>query len=179
MPISYINFTPPAGQDDNMGGLTQRVYFAPIADFAIIQKPVANPTTFEAKSEILTAHTFAVGKGFATAYCTMDKGKFDAKSQGDTDGKSFKLEGEFFYPGSKSKAHGLASAAKNDNFIILVEMPDSDVEGHIQVGSEMFQAKIEPEFTAAQNSSGVRGYVFKYHSVTPTVCVYKAAITTL
>lgn len=179
MPINYSNFVGPAGQDDNMGGLTQRVYFAPISDFTLIQKPIANPTTFAAKSEITVAHTFAATKGFVKMYSTMDKGKFDAKSQGDTDGKSFKPEGEFFYPGSKSDAHGFAAAVKNDNFIILVEMPDSDTNGHIQVGSEMFPAKIEPEFTAAQNSSGVRGYTFKFMSVTPTVCVYKAAVTTI
>lgn len=177
--INYTNMAGPNGQADNMGGTTQRVYIAPIADFLAIQKPVSNPTTFAAKSEITTAHTFAVGKGFFKAYCTEDKGKADAKSQGDTDGKSFKTEGEFFYPGSLADAHGFASICKNDKFIILVEMPDSDTNGYLQVGTEMFPAHIEPEFTSAQNASGVRGYMFKYHANTPTVHIYKSTVTTI
>lgn len=174
--IPYSSFNGPNGQQDNMGGTTQRIYFAPISDFATIQKPIPNPTTFAEKSEIPAAHSFTTGKCFRKIYCTMDKGKFDAKPQGETDGKSFKVEGEFFYPGSELEAHGLASAIKNDNLIMLVEMPDSDVNGYVQIGSEMFQAKISPEFTSATNSSGVRGYTFKYEYMTSTVYVYTAAI---
>ena len=176
MPIAYGNLAAPGGQDENMGGTTQRIYFAPIADFLSIKKPVLS-TTFASKSLIATAHTFQVGKYFNIAYCTADKGKLDGKGQGDTDGKSFKQEGEFFYPGSKAEAHGFAATVKNDNFIIEVEMPDSDINGHIQVGTEMFPAKIEPEFTSATNSAGVRGYVFKYHAMTPIIHMYTGAIT--
>lgn len=175
--IPYSSFGPPAGQTDNMGGTTQRIYFAPISYFDTIQTPIAVPTTFGEKSKIVTAHTFLVGKGFSTVYCTANKGKVDAKSQGETDGKSLKMEGEFFFPGSLAEAHGLASAIKNDNMIILTEMPDSDVNGYIQTGSEMFPAKIDPEFTSATNEGGVRGYTFKYYANTPTVYIYDAAIT--
>jgi hypothetical protein len=176
MPINYGNLAAPNGQDENMGGLTQRIYFAPISDFLVIQKPTVG-TTFASKSAITAAHTFKPTKYFNIAYSTADKGKVDGKGQGEQDGKSFKQEGEFFYPGSKAEAHGFASAAKNDNFILLCEMPDSDTNGLIQVGTEMFPAKIEPEFTSATNSAGVRGYMFKFTAMTPTIHVYSAAVT--
>ena len=175
-PIAYADLNGPDGQDDNMGGTTQRVFFSPVGDFLAIQKPTVS-TTYASKSEITVAHTFKTGKCFKKAYCTMDKGKVDAKSQGETDGKSFKMEGEFFLPGSLADAHGFASICKNDNFILEVEMPDSDANGYIQVGTEMFPCKISPEFTSATNSSGVRGYTFKYEAMTPTVFVYNAAVT--
>ncbi len=175
--IPYSSFGPPAGQDDNMGGTTQRIFFAPISYFDTIQTPAAGPVTFDAKSKIVTAHTFLVGKGFSKIYCTANKGKIDAKSQGETDGKSLKMEGEFFFPGSLAMAHGLASTIKNENLIILTELPDSADNGYIQTGSEMFPAKIDPEFTSSTNEGGVRGYTFKYYANTPTVYIYDATIT--
>ncbi len=175
--IAYSNMAGPAGQDDNMGGTTQRVFFAPIADFLSIKKPIAIPLTFGDVSAIVTAHTFNTGKCFNQIYCTMDKGKLDAKGQGETDGKSYKMEGEFFYPGSLAEAHGFASKVKNESLIVLVEMPDTDVNGLMQVGSEMFPCKISPEWTSATNAAGVRGYTFKYEAMTPTVFVYDAAVS--
>lgn len=174
--MDYVSLLGPDGQSDNMGGLTQRLYFARVQDFLSIKVPVAPFTTPDDLVTISTAHTFNTGKCFKKLYCTMDKGKLDAKGQGEIDGKSFKLEGEIFYPGSLADAHGFASQVKNDNFILLVEQPDSADNGHIQVGTEMFPAKISPEFTTATNSSGVKGYTFKFEAMSPRVYVYSGTI---
>lgn len=176
--IAYTDFTGPVGQFENMGGTTQRVFFASIAEFLAIQKPVSNPTTFEAKAKIATAHTFQTGKCFHKAYTTMDKGKLELKSQGETDGKSFKQEFEFFYPGSSAALHGFLGSAKNDSFIFLLEMPDTDITSeYLQVGTEQFPAKLTGEFTSATNSSGVRGYMVKVEAMTRIQYVYAAAVS--
>ncbi len=175
--MDYVNLNGPDGQSDNMGGLTQRLYFARVQDFASIKTPVAPFTTPDDLVTISTAHTFNTGKCFKRLYCTMDKGKLDAKTQGETDGKSFKLEGEIFYPGSLADAHGFASLIKNDNLIIIAEHPDSTDNGNLQVGTEQFPAKIDPEFTTGTNASGVKGYTFKFYSMSPRVYVYTGAIT--
>lgn len=175
--MEYENLEAPAGVTENMGGTTARILFASIGDFASIQKPVASPATLDEIVEIATAHTFNTGLGFLTGYCTEDKGKLDLKGQGERDGRSFKQEGEFFYPGSAKMAHGLASQAKNDKFILLVEMPDSDVAGYLQVGTEKFPASIDPEFTTGTNSSGVRGYIFKFSAMTDKQYIYDATVT--
>lgn len=175
--INYAILAGPEGGADNMGGLTSRAFLASIKDFLVIQKPISNPTTFSHLVDISTAHTFNVGKCFKKIYCTMDKGKFDAKTQGDTDGKSFKLEGEIFYPGSESEAHGFAAQSKNDNFIVLEEMPDSEDSGYIQIGTEQFPCKISPEFTVGTNASGTRGYIFKFEAMARRVYIYKGAIS--
>jgi hypothetical protein len=176
--IAYADFLGPVGQFENMGGTTQRVFFASIGDFLAIQKPVANPTTFAAKSEIATAHTFKPTKCFKKMYCTMDKGQVEAKSQGDMDGKSLKQEGTVFYPGSSADLHGFMGAAKNDSFIFLFETPDTAQTGeYIQVGTEEFPAKFTGEFSTATNSSGVRGYNCKIEAMTPIQYIYKAAVT--
>lgn len=176
--IAYTDFAGPVGQFENMGGTTQRSFFASIGDFLAIQKPVSNPTTFGAKSEIATAHTFKTGKCFKKIYTTMDKGKLELKSQGETDGKSLKQEFEFFYPGSSADIHGFIGSAKNDSFIFLLEMPDTDITGeYLQVGTEQFPAKLTGDFTSATNSSGVRGYMVKVEAMTRIQYVYTAAVT--
>lgn len=163
----------PNGDENNMGGTTQRAFLAPIRFFTTIAKPVASPTTLAERVEIDGPHTLAATKFFKKVYCTMDKGKVDLKPQGDTDGASFKQEGELFYPGNESEAHGFADLVKNDNFIIIIETPDTQDSGkYLQVGTEMFPAKIKPEFTTGTNSSGVRGYTFKFEAMTDKQYIY-------
>jgi hypothetical protein len=176
--MDYADLNGPNGTEDNMGGLTQRMYFASKSTFLSIKTPIAVPVTLGDLVDIPTAHTFNSGGCFKKLYCTMDKGKMEAKGQGDTDGKSYKQEFEVFLPGSLSAAHGFAAQCKNDNFICLLEMPDSSVaNGYLQVGTEMFPAKIEPEFTTSTNSAGVRGYTFKGHAMANRNYIYKAAIS--
>jgi hypothetical protein len=175
--LDYDNLSGPDGSRDNMGGTTQRCYFAAVSKFLSIKTPVASPGTLAAVVEITTAHTFKTGGCFKKMYITQNKGKLDTKSVGDLDGKSFKQEFELFYPGSESEAHGFAAQAKNDNFIFLVEKEDSSVNGFLQVGTEMFPAKVSPDFTTGTNESGVQGYMFKVEALATKQHVYKAAVS--
>lgn len=175
--VDYENIDGPGGTDDNMGGLTQRAYYAPIADFLSIKKTAPTPTDLAGLVEITTAHTFKTGKCFKTIYCTMDKGKLDDETQGETDGKSMKCVAEIFVPGSKKTAFGFAAQVKNDNMIWLFEHPDSADNGYLQIGSEMFPAKVDPAFTTGTNSGGVKGHTFKVYAMSPRQYVYSAAVT--
>ena len=173
MPINIIDFNGPDGQADNMGGLTQRLFYARKADFLTIQTPVTTPATFDAVVDIVTAHIFKTGKCFKKMYITEDKGKLKADTQGDMDGHSFKQEVESFLPGSDSLAHGFAAKAKNDQWIVLAEQPDGKL---LQVGTEMFPARCIPSFNTGSNASGTRGYDFKWGSSSPINYVYAAAV---
>lgn len=174
--MNYADLTGPTGQADNMGGTTQLAYYAPIEDFLSIKKIAASPSTPAQLVEISAAHTFKTGKCFKKLYCTMNRGSVESKSQGDIDGKSFKQTGKLFLPGSISAAHGFAAMVKNDNMMILVEMPDSSTNGYLQVGTEMFPAKVSPNFTTATNEGGVRGYEFEFEAVTDRNYIYPAAL---
>lgn len=175
--ITYANLDNSDASVDNTGGFTQRAYYAAIGDFLSIKTP-GSVTTLADKVKITTAHTFNSGKCFRKLYCTMDRGKFDLKSQGETDGVSFKQEAEIFFPGTEAEAHGFAAQAKNDRFIFLLEPINAATAGYLQVGTEALPAVIKPEFTAAQNASGVRGYTFKIEANTPMQYIYTGTITT-
>lgn len=175
---SYAVLGGPTGGTDNMGGTTSRCYHAPLSSFSSLKTPTATPANLADLVKITATHTFNTGGCFLKAYCTQDKGKFDAKSQGETDGHSFKQEFEFFYPGNEAEAHGFAAQVKNDRMIFLVELPDSADGGYIQVGTEMFPATVAPEFTSATNASGVRGHVFKVSAMTARTYIYSGTVST-
>jgi len=172
--MDYLDLDGPDGQTDNMGGLTQRFYFARVADFLAIQTPTLTPTTPEDTVKITTTHTFKTGKKWQVGYCTIDKGKFSSDPQGETDGISLKMKMEVFIPGSSAKLHGFANMAKNDRFICLAEMPDGST---LQVGTQMFFAQFKPKFETGTNSGGIRGYIFEVESMGPKNLVYSGAIT--
>lgn len=173
--IDYVNKGGPDGQENNMGGTKQVIYFAPIRDFDTIQAPAASPTTEAGVSEITTAHTFLTGKCFKTLYCTLDMGEMKATPQGERDGRSFKQEATIFLPGASKEAVGFASLIKNDKFIALIPLADGKV---MQIGSEDFYAEILPDFDSAKNSSGVRGHKFTISSMGPVNLYYSGTITT-
>ena len=172
--MNYEDLTGPSGQADNTGGLTQRLWYAPIADFLSIKKPTASPTTAADLVTIATAHTFKTGKCFNVMYITQDKGKYDADAQGDTDGKSFKQKVSSFYPGNEASAHGIAAMVKNDQFIVIVENPDGTMN---QIGTELMPSNCTPKYIGGSNAQGTRGYEFEWMANTTRNWVYTAAVS--
>jgi hypothetical protein len=172
--MDYENLSGPDGTTDNMGGILQKVYAAPIRYFDSIKKVATSPTTLAGLVDITDTHTFLTDMGFHKFYCTQDKGMVDAEPQGDRDGRSYKQDAKFFYPGSDSELHGFASMAKNDRFIFLAPMVDGTL---MQIGTEDFPAEILGKFTTATNSGGVRGYEFTVSSMGPRNYIYKGTVT--
>jgi hypothetical protein len=171
--VDYVSKGQPDGQENNMGGTKQVIYFAPIADFAIIGAPVASPTTEAGVVEITTAHTFKTGKCFKELYCTLDKGEVNFETQGDRDGRSFMQKAKIFYPGAKKEAIGFASLVKNDRFIVIIPLADGT---KVQIGSADFYAEILPKFGSGTNSGGVRGHEFEISSMNSVNLVYNATV---
>lgn len=155
-PVDYTNLAGPNGQEDNLGGSQQKLYYAPIRDFLAIQAPVGLDTAISDTElvNISTDHTFQTGKNWLTMYTTEDKGIADYELQGDADGKSVKPVAKAFYPGATEQILAFIAKAKNDQFIFLMPLADGTV---LQLGSEQFPARINPKWTSAQNSTGVRG----------------------
>lgn len=171
--MDYIDFNGPDGQSDNMGGTTQRLWYARKSDFLVIQEPSASLTLGDIVT-ISTAHTFKPGKCFKEMYSTRDKGEVMAEPQGDTDGKSLKIGAKSFLPGSDPLAHGFAKLAKNDQFIVIEEMADGQL---MQIGTKRFPATCTPKFNSGKNSSGVKGYDFDWETNETSMLVYTGAVT--
>ncbi|OFY87855.1 MAG: hypothetical protein A3F72_03000 [Bacteroidetes bacterium RIFCSPLOWO2_12_FULL_35_15] len=174
MVIAYEDLGTPDGQEDNMGGTKQKIFFAPIRDFLAIQVPNPAAVTPGAKVEIATAHTFVVGKCWNQLYCTLDKGSVEFNVQGERDGHSFGQLAKIFHPGAKKEAIGFASLVKNDQMLVLVPLADGTM---IQIGSADFYAQFKPKFNSGTNSGGVRGHEFEISSMAPVNYVYTSTVS--
>ena len=114
---------------ENMGGITQKVYFGYHADVATFPpKPVA-PATLETAAVLTGDLTMKAGKRMFSLYITDDTGEFTIEPVGEIDGKSFVEHLSFFHPGLQKKIAGFINAAKNENLVFIVK--DSDGQTYL------------------------------------------------
>ena len=172
-PIAYADLNSPQGAD-NMGGTKQYILFAPVADFSTIAPRPASPANIGQLAEITGNHTFGVGKGFLRMYVTLDTGKLMDEVQGERDGRSYKTTVEVFHPGMTKEILGFLRQAKNDQFIVLVPLPDGKYR---QIGTEDFYAEIIGKTDTGTNSSGRRGTTFTIEAMETGPILYSGTIT--
>jgi hypothetical protein len=170
--MDYTDLSGLNGQD-NQGGTTQIVYYAPLSYFLAIQGFDATPD-IDGVLQIITAHTFKVGKGFHKLYTTMDTGKLAAELTGERDGHGYGIKLECFHPGGKKEAAAFARKSKNDQFIILVKSPNGET---FQLGTQELFAEISGKYDSGTLSSGRNGWSFTVSSYANGLIYYDSLIT--
>jgi len=119
--IDFTNIDKNLPNGENMGGITQKVYFGYHADVATFPtKPVA-PLTIETSSVLTGELVMKAGKRMFEMYLTDDTGEFKIEPVGEVDGKSFVEHLTLFHPGLQKKILGFINAAKNENLVFVVE----------------------------------------------------------
>ena len=106
---------------ENMGGITQKVYFGYHADVSAFPTKPVTPTTLETAAVLTGDLVMKAGKRMWELYITDDTGEFKIDSVGEVDGKSFVEHLTFFHPGLQKKILGFINAAHNENLVFIVE----------------------------------------------------------
>ena len=114
---------------DNMGSLTQMVYFAYWRDVESFPTPPVNPTTLETASVLTGELVMKPGKRLWELYLTDDTGEYKMELVGEIDGHSFVNHLSLFHPGLQQKILSFMRAAKNENLVFVVI--DSDGQKYI------------------------------------------------
>ena len=114
---------------ENMGGLTQKVYFGFYADVASWPTRPSNPADIEALATLTGDLTMKAGKRLFEMYLTDDTGEFKIEPVGEVDGKSYVQHLSLFHPGLQKKVLGFMNAIKNDNLVFIVV--DSDGQKYL------------------------------------------------
>lgn len=157
--MDFVDMLGPDGED-NPGGITTEIFLAPIRDFAD-PAGLKGVKTTDLPGDSVTidgAHTFKEGKGFIEAYGTEDSAEFKITTVGEPDGYGGKIEGEFFYPGTKKQAVEFARHAKNHKWVAITKTQDGIKH---QWGTKGLGLTIVGDFTTGKLSGGRRGYLFK------------------
>ena len=168
--MDYKDLMGPDGEESNMGGTSQFIYFARYADIESFSAPAAAPASpFIMK----TPFTMKTGKKFFQLYTTVDTSELETGSNGEVDGKSFKPTLKIFYPGASSDAIDFINRVKNDRLILIVTLPDGKM---IQMGEQRFVVYANPNFKTTNTSGRGRGTEIELWCFQPNILVYDAAV---
>lgn len=149
-------------EPENMGGFNQIVFFAPIRDIAIFPTLVSDPATDDEAVELVGDFTMKRGKKFIQIYTSPETVKLEPEIQGEHDGKSFKVKGEFFVPGSANDVVALCRKLANARGILITVDPNSG--DRICVGTQNLPAYFSPKFSHGQKHADRRGATIEFES---------------
>jgi hypothetical protein len=136
MEFTDINKNLPNGE--NMGGITQKVFYGLQEDVATWPTKPVSPETLEDSAVLTGSLIMKPGKRMFEIYITDDTGEFNIESVGEVDGKSFVEHLTFFHPGLQSTILGFVNGAKSQNLIFVVQ----DAEGQMYLMGDAMRAAI-------------------------------------
>ena len=109
---------------ENMGGLTQKVWFGYWVDVESFPSKPSYDAELEDSVKLTGDLVMKSGKRMFEMYITDDTGELKMELVGETDGHSFVEHLTLFHPGLQAKIRGFMRAAQNENLVFIVE--DSD-----------------------------------------------------
>ena len=160
--IKAFNFTDLTweGPLENMGGFSCTAYFAPFEDIATWPTLPSNPTT-DTQLVTLQGHfVMDAEKHFIKVYVTPETASFAASNQGETDGQSFRNEGEFFYPGTALATRAMARKLNNSRGVLIMVDPDGE---RVCVGTELFPCFFKPTLNYGKAAADRKGLTVSFY----------------
>jgi hypothetical protein len=147
---------------ENMGGFQNRLAFIPQCDVSDMPALPANPATDADLVTATGAFIFKSENGKPMyIYATKGTVSYSADNQGETDGQSFHITGQFFFPGTLTQAAAFARKVNNTpGYLILISMEGEQ----ILVGQKGLPCSIKPAFSFGQAPADRRGFTFSYEA---------------
>lgn len=145
---------------ENMGGFKNRMLFYPEHLFKAIPTLVEDPiemadlATAEGAFEPVEAGTEPMA-----IYATDKTVGMKAENQGELDGQSFNITGEFFHPGTKTEVAGAARKLNNTPGYLVVESPEGE---QFIVGQKGLPCYVKPSFDGGTARADRRGFPFTF-----------------
>jgi hypothetical protein len=114
---------------DNMGGISQLIYYGLYADVETFPTQPVSPTTLAEAATLTGDLVMKSGKRLWEMYLTDDTGEYKMELVGEVDGHSYVNHLSLFHPGLQDKILGFMRAAKNENLVFIVV--DSDGQKYV------------------------------------------------
>ena len=145
---------------ENMAGVKGVAFIGRVASFQLLQTPVANPTTYEARVTIATAHTLNLNSATIKCFSMYEKSGVESPMVGGRKSKSFKPKYKFFYPGTDAACIGFLGEIKNSDLVAFI--PQMDEAGYIQIGAADLAASIvSGSVKTGEGPEGEKGVMFE------------------
>lgn len=152
-PFAPVNW--PSGEP-NMPGTQKDVYFIPLSGITSFPDIPANPTLPSQFHTLSGVIGLAPSCNVVRLYTTYRTTGFKADIEGETDGRYFKLSGEFFHPGDKAEIINFANACANSPGVLFIPMDDY----YLVLGSPGHPVYLSPSFDTGKVGEGKKGTTF-------------------
>ena len=171
MPYTYAD--KPKKLQDNAPGTKKKVLVAPSRLFTAIATPAAAGAGDGDTIEITGNHTFAAPDGFVELYTTLDTQELVAEMVGERDSRILNPKFDCFHPGIYKELLEFGNWAKDDEFIVLVQLLDGT---YVQLGNEDVGCDITYKLGSGKNSGGGKGATFTVETF-GTPYIYAGVVT--
>ncbi len=158
-----FDFTDLAWADhaENMGGFNSSAFLGISTDIDTYAELPAVPAAEADYVTLEGVYVMKPTKKFIEVHVTPDTAKAIAENQGETDGQSFKLKGEFLYPGTKAECRAFARKINNARGVIILE----DAEGErLVVGTKARPCYFKPTLDWGQKAADRKGMTVAFES---------------
>ena len=152
--------------EDNMGGFTTQAFVCPISQIASFPALVDDPETAADKITLQGDFVCNDGASFKEVYITPETGKYDFANQGEIDGQSFHITGDFLHPGSKDENLAFARDVNNSGAVMIMIENNGK---RVVIGTPNLPCRFKPKGslgTAPKDRKGIN-YEFAADSFVP------------
>lgn len=163
-------------QGENMGSISQTIYYGLHSDVATWPTKPTGATTLEELGALTGNITMKPGKRLFKLYITDDTGELENEIVGEKDGISFIQHLRFFHPGLMARILGFMNAVKNDNMVFVV--PDNNGQ-YFVLGDAIRPATLEGSDEnngTSKETAGRRGVSMHFTYKTSNIFEYTGTI---
>ncbi len=141
----------------NMGGTLNRAYYVPLSAIEAFPALPSTPSDPEEFHTLTGDFTLKAETNVVELYATYKTGTLKVETEGEIDGKFFKLTPEFFHPGSEAEVINFASGCINTPGILF--LPESTGK-YLVVGSPGHPVYLSTNYDQAKVGEGRKGTIF-------------------
>ncbi len=141
----------------NMGGTLNRAYYIPLSAIDAFPALPAEPGSAAEYHTLAGDITLKEGTNVVELYTTYRTGTLSAETEGEIDGKFFKLSPEFFHPGNKAEVVNFATKCINTPGILF--LPEA-AGRYLVIGSPGHPVYLSTNYDQGKVGEGRKGTIF-------------------
>lgn len=140
---------------ESMGGFASVAYIGFIPEIDVFPTRNLNPATNAEAIKLIGSYQMKALKKFIEVYVTPETFGSVAENQGEIDGKSFHIKGEFFYPGTKADCLALCRKINNARGVIIGIDPNTG--DRYNYGEKYLPVRFTPKVDFGKGPADRRG----------------------
>jgi hypothetical protein len=145
---------------ESMGGFASVAYIGFIPEIATFPTRNLTPSSNDEAIKLLGSYAMKENKKFIEVYVTPETFGATAENQGEIDGRSFKIKGEIFYPGTEADCLALCRKINNARGVIIGINPNTGVRYNF--GEQYLPVRFKPKVDFGKGPADRRGATIEW-----------------